>query len=58
MGMCVYDFYERGYWDAIQFSYVLDMDTEQLKAWTMGLSDGRKGKGNKKDIFEFEKVFC
>ena len=38
------DFYERGYWDAIQFSYIPEFTTvEESRAYAHGFSDGKKG---------------
>ena len=51
---CLYDWYERGYWDAVQFSYMKDMTQAELLAWTMGLHDGRTKGEALKDIWEFE----
>lgn len=54
METCTYDFYERGYWDSIQFSYVPDFRTkEDQLAWCLGFADGKQGQH--KTIDEFEK---
>jgi len=39
-----FDFYERGYWDTIQFSYVPDdMTLEEVEAYGRGIKDGKAG---------------
>jgi len=56
MGKCLYDFYERGYWDGIQFSYVPDFTLENAeKAWILGYHHAKDRTGLL-EIDDFEKV--
>ena len=41
---CLRDFYEAGYWNAIQFGYIPDLNTQAEKeAYCHGYRDGKAG---------------
>ena len=41
---CLRDFYEAGYWNAIQFGYIPDLNTPSEKeAYCRGYRDGKAG---------------
>lgn len=41
---CIYDVYENGRQNGIQFGYIPDYAEKYMKLWAKGYSDGRNGK--------------
>lgn len=51
--MCIYDFYLRGYWDGVRFSYLPDFENDdQQDAYWQGYRDAKNKRG-KTDIEDF-----